>query len=68
MAKKGIAPWKIIALVAVVAAPVILFAGGCDPECVDNFDCKRSVGADYVCKTGKCVKGPPDAGTSDAGM
>lgn len=41
---------------------------GCEPECVDRFDC-RSRGANFICEDNRCVEGQPpgnDAGT-DAG-
>jgi hypothetical protein len=63
MSKKGVAPWKLIGLIMLVAAPVILFAGGCDPECVDDWDCLRAKGSAYICTTGKCVQGTRDSGT-----
>ncbi len=56
---------RILAALALLGA--LLFTSGCNPECVDTFDC-RGRGTGYVCQENRCVVGTPtvDAG-ADAG-
>jgi hypothetical protein len=61
------------ALLALLATPVIVFSTGCNPECVDKFDCYSKVTAaqqNWTCVDSKCVVGSPDpdvTGAADAG-
>jgi hypothetical protein len=63
-----------IGLAALVVSPVLLFGTGCNPECVDKYDClsKSHALADggvpnFQCVSNKCVPAPPDE-TTDGGI
>lgn len=60
------------ALLVLLATPVIVLSTGCNPECVDKYDCVTKVTATsklWTCVDSKCVVGSPDptAGAADAG-
>lgn len=54
---------------ALIAVPFLLVATGCQPECVDYFDCAtkaKAAGQEFTCDNGTCKAGTPfkvDAGT-----
>lgn len=61
---------KLLWLVAAaIGAGVIALASGCNPQCVDRFDC-RSLGPTYICNdSNQCVVGAaacPDGGVPGA--
>ncbi|GEN07050.1 hypothetical protein SAMN05443572_104324 [Myxococcus fulvus] len=71
-------PWMKSASLAVAAFAVALLGTGCNPECVDQFDCRADngeapAGQQWVCVDEKCETEPlpttptPDAGTPDSG-
>ncbi len=51
---------KWVGLLALCALPLMVLSG-CNPECVDRFDC-RAKGTNFVCTNSKCVEGAADAG------
>lgn len=75
---KRVAPWTKSVSLAVTTFAVALLGTGCNPECVDTFDCRADngeppAGQQWVCIDEKCETEPigqppvPDAGTPDAG-
>ncbi|MFY2562710.1 hypothetical protein ACN469_34275 [Corallococcus terminator] len=75
---KHVAPWTRSASLAVATFAVALLGTGCNPECVDQFDCRADngeppAGQQWVCVDEKCETEPveqpptPDAGTPDSG-
>lgn len=62
---KKLGTWKLAALLVAVAIPCAFIFAGCNPECVDNFDCASKTKTP-VCSAGKCVAGNPNP-TQDAG-
>ncbi|MFY1824920.1 hypothetical protein ACN47A_03335 [Myxococcus fulvus] len=71
-------PWMKSASLAVASFAVALLGTGCNPECVDQFDCRADngeppAGQQWVCVDEKCETEPlpttptPDAGTPDSG-
>ena len=65
---KGSIGRKLAALLVVVALPLSILATGCNPECVDKFDCKskNTSTTSYTCVSNKCVVGD-SGGNTDAG-
>lgn len=56
------------AVVAALALGVALVGTGCNPECVDKYDClaDAKVGSNFTCENNRCVKQAStavDAGT-----
>src|SRR4051812_1546368 len=51
---------RLLALVLVVSVPLAVFAVGCNPECVDRYDC-RAKGASYLCVSNRCEPCDPAA-------
>lgn|GEM_PF-1185866 len=75
---KQVSPWTRSVSLAVSTFAVALLGTGCNPECVDQFDCRADngqppAGQQWVCVDEKCETEPigqtptPDAGTPDAG-
>ncbi|MBZ4396219.1 hypothetical protein K8625_10945 [Myxococcus sp. AS-1-15] len=71
-------PWMKSASLAVASFAVALLGTGCNPECVDPFDCRADngeapAGQQWVCVDERCETEPapttptPDAGTPDSG-
>ena len=60
-----VAALKIAAVALFVAPLAVVNLSGCQPECVDKFDCvKPDAGAtSYTCEKGVCVVGDPGGGT-----
>ena len=57
-----------LAVMAMIAVPLLITALGCQPECVDFTDCAakaKAANAEFTCISGVCKAGspfPPDAG------
>ncbi|NTX55959.1 hypothetical protein HUA74_09390 [Myxococcus sp. CA051A] len=75
---KRVAPWTKSVSLAVTTFAVALLGTGCNPECVDTFDCRADngeppAGQQWVCVDEKCETEPigqppvPDAGPVDSG-
>jgi hypothetical protein len=62
-------PKKLLWVVSAAVSAAVLFASsGCNPQCVDVYDC-RSLGTNYYCNnSNQCVPGAtcPDGGTPGA--
>ena len=60
---------KLAALVAVIALPLSILSAGCNPECVDKYDCKskNTKTTEYTCVSNKCVVGSAGGDAPDAG-
>ena len=64
--KNGMSAVK-VAVVALLAAATAILSTGCNPECVDKYDCLAAAkqGATYTCENNKCIK--QAATSTDAG-